>query len=173
MLATFNAFSSSNSLSAPSHLSGKTLSRQKVLDGTYRAQFVFHESVRATAIRAHAPLFGQSMPAFAHPPKTARRHAEHEGMGRHVARHHRARAYHGPLPNGMPTHDGRIGPDGRPAAYGGLFVVGRPFRIAGARGEIVREHAGGAAEHVVPQLHSFVNRDVVLDLDPVADLRVT
>lgn len=33
----------------------------------------------------------------------------------------------------------------------------------------VRKNTGGAAEYMILQLHPFVNRDIVLDPDPIAD----
>ena len=93
-------------------------------------------------------------------------------MGEHVLHHDCAGGDHGPSPYLHAADDRRVRPDRCAFTHDSPFApiaalgVFRPWR------QIVREHAGGTAEHVVLQLHSFVNRDVVLDLDPVADLRV-
>src|SRR5213076_1498368 len=46
-----------------------------------------------------------------------------------------------------------------------------PARHVAPRIHHVGKHAGGPAEHVVFQLDALVDRDVVLDLDVVADFR--
>src|SRR5712664_2668701 len=112
----------------------------------------------------------QSLTALAHPPHAARRHADHQAVGGHVGRDHGARADERVLAECDAANDGRVGPDGAAALHerAPVFVLARDVA---ARVHHVGEHAGGPAEDVVFQLDALVNRDVVLDLDVVADFR--
>lgn len=66
------------------------------------------------------------------------------------------------------TDDGRVGANGGAVAdqcLANLILADNP----GARVVHIGEHAGRAAESVVPQRHAFVDQDVVLDFRVVGD----
>lgn len=68
----------------------------------------------------------------------------------------------------MTTHDGGIGPDGRPAPYMGQakFVFAFDMR---ARSQHVGEHTRRPAEYVTVQRDTFIQCHIVLYLTAVPD----
>src|SRR5213596_2116308 len=112
----------------------------------------------------------QPFAALAHPSHAARRHAHHQRVRRDVGRHDRAGADERVLAERDAAQDRGVGTDGAAPlhARGAVLVLAR--HVA-PRVQHVGEHARRPAEHIVLQGHAFVDRDVVLDLDVVADLR--
>jgi len=72
----------------------------------------------------------------------------------------------------MAADNGSIGTDGCTLLNERLMIPGAALGILGPGGQVVGEHTGGAAEHIVLQLHALVHRDVVLELAAVADVYV-
>src|SRR5213592_2338333 len=112
----------------------------------------------------------QPFAALAHPSHAARRHAHHQRVRRDVGRHDRAGADERVLAERDAAQDRGVGADGAAPlhARGAVLVLAR--HVA-PRVQHVGEHARRPAEHIVLQGHAFVDRDVVLDLDVVADAR--
>ena len=69
----------------------------------------------------------------------------------------------------MAAHDCRIGSYAGAFLYQRFFIVFPPFRIGCTGRQIIGENAGGAAEHIILQLHSFIEGNVVLNFNAVSD----
>src|SRR5437879_4169686 len=111
---------------------------------------------------------GQPHPALTHPARDPRGSPQHQGVVGYILRDHGPGADEGIAPNGMPADDGRVGAKGGPAAHQGRPVLVLARDVA-ARVDHVGEDHGGAAEDIVLENDSLVDRHVVLDLDVVAD----
>src|SRR5690348_7138037 len=114
------------------------------------------------------PRYGQALTALAHPAHAPGRYAHHQAVGRHIRRHHGARADEGVLAEGGAADDRGVRADRGAPPHPGLPVLVLPGHVA-PRVEHVGEHARRPAEHIVLEVHAFVDRHVVLDLHVVAD----
>lgn len=72
----------------------------------------------------------------------------------------------------MAADDGGVGPDRGPLLDQRPFVARGAFGVFCTGGQVVGKDHRRPAENIVLQLHPFVDRDVVLHLDAVADFNV-
>src|ERR1051326_3169136 len=109
----------------------------------------------------------KTLATLTHPAHSARRHPDHQSIGRDIGGDHGAGTDERVLPDGTPTDDRGIGTDAgaTPDQRQRVFVLAR---YVTARGQDIGEHAGRTAEHVIFQRYALVDGDVVLDLDVVA-----
>src|SRR4051812_10987348 len=122
-------------------------------------------AARLTLLRI---LVGQTLSALAHPADSARRNADHQRVRGYVFRNDASRAHERILVESDAADDRRVGADRRSFAHERplVFVLARDVA---PRIHHVGEDHGRPAEHIVLQHHALVHRDVVLDLDVVAD----
>jgi len=90
-------------------------------------------------------------------------------MVRDILGHHRPASYKCPSSDGYAANNGSIGPDGGSFLYQRLQIASPPLGVLRPGGQVVGEHTGGAAEHMVLQCHTFIQRNIILDLAAVAD----
>lgn len=110
----------------------------------------------------------KALAVLAHPADLARRHADHQRVGRHVTVDDGTGADEGVFADGVATDDSAIGPQGGATLDQrvAIFVLARDA-TAGVV-DVGEDHAR-PAEHVVFQRNVVVHRDVVLHFDVVAD----
>src|SRR5688572_7548612 len=106
--------------------------------------------------------------APADPAPDARRVAVDDRVVGHVARDDAARADDAEASERHAADDRRVGADGSAAPHERAAVLVLALDVA-SRVDHVREYHRGPAEHVVLEDDARVDRDVVLDLDVVAD----
>src|SRR5262249_40055090 len=112
--------------------------------------------------------FGHGMAVAAHPAFTARWNAQHQCVIGNVIGNDSPGADKSIPADRGATDDGGIGPDGGPAADQRALVKMVPHDLR-ARVVYVGENARRAAEHVVFQDRSCIDRNVVLNLTVIAD----
>ena len=90
---------------------------------------------------------------------------------RHVLCHHRPGTDKGISPDGNTAHDGTVGAESRTSANQGRtqFIHAPDFAT---RIKHVGEDHRRSAEHVIIESHAFINGDVILDFDPVANVHI-
>ena len=115
-----------------------------------------------------AEVVAESFPALAHPSYPSGRHPGHQRIIWHIVRDHGTGGDEGRLPDRMAADNGTVG-----TQRGSLFDQGLGIyamhREMSPRRDHIGEHATGATEDIVLNLHPFINRDVVLDTDTIAD----
>ena len=104
----------------------------------------------------------------AHPTLLPRRNADHQGVVGHVLRDHGPGRDEAIAAERDAADDRGVGADRRTAADQRPLVQGMPVDL-GTRVGDVGQNAGGPEEDVVLDRRARVDRDVVLDLDVVAD----
>src|SRR5512134_1445269 len=92
-------------------------------------------------------------------------------MRRHVFGHHRTRAHERVFSNGDPADNGGVGANGGSMFHQGPAKLVSTYNL-GTRVPYVRENAGGPAKNAVLELDAVVDRNIVLDLDPIANRHV-
>jgi hypothetical protein len=97
--------------------------------------------------------------------------AGNEGKIRHVFRYHRARADKGILPDRDAANDCTISTESRASANQGWTQFIHPLDLAARIQHIGKNHRR-TAKYMVFESHSFVNTDIVLYFDAVADVYV-
>src|SRR5262245_1183012 len=133
-------------------------------------------AVVLAAARAACAVFGigcaeahfEAHATIARPSAQPARVAIDDGVVRHVARDHGARADEAVLAERHAADDGGVGTDRCAAAHERLLVLLLALDVA-ARVDHVGEHHRRTAEHVVLEDHAGVYGDVVLHLHIVAD----
>ena len=107
---------------------------------------------------------GQRLAVSAHPANLARWHADHERVIRHIATDHRTGTDKGMSTDGGAADHGAVRAERRALADQRLAQLSIA-RHRGTRIEDVGEHDARAAEDVVFECHSVVDRHIVLDVD--------
>ncbi len=116
---------------------------------------------------------GQDLAAFAGPAFLTGGYADHQRIGRNISVHNGTGGDKGVLSNGMAAQDRGIGPDGGAFPDQGFMIVIRTaLRVFTAGINDIGKDHGRAAKDIVFQLHTFVNRNIVLDLDVIADAHI-
>src|SRR5262245_18718465 len=107
----------------------------------------------------------------AHPTPAPGRHPQHQRMVGHIAAHYCARANKGVASDRGPADDSSISTDGCPAPHqrAQILVMANDLR-AGI--DHIRKYTGRTAENIIFQLHTSIDRDIVLDLDITTDQHV-
>ena len=89
----------------------------------------------------------------------------------HVLGHHRAGADKGVLSNGDTANDCTVGAESRaPANQGRTQFIHAPNLAA--RVKHVGKNHRRTAKYIVLESHAFINGDVILDFDPVANVYI-
>ena len=109
--------------------------------------------------------------ALAYPPYLPGRNAGHQGVIFHIFRHDGSGSDQGAAPYHVTAHYRAIRAQ-RCAFAHARTRINSVHREVRPRSIYIREYAGGAAEDIVLKLYSFVNGDIVLDTDTVADADV-
>src|SRR5437016_3696640 len=91
---------------------------------------------------------------------------------RHAPGNHRAGPDKGITPDGDATHDGGIGAHRTAPLQPGGLVQRVPVDL-GARVDDVRQDTRRSEKHIIVNHHTRIDRDIVLNLDVVADRRPT
>ena len=113
----------------------------------------------------------KTLATFTDPAELTGGDSDHQGVILDILGDDRAAADKGTFADGMTTDDGAVGSEG------GTFSDERPSigtvngEVGTGRGDVSKD-AGGAAEHVVLYLYTFIDRDIVLDADPIADVHI-
>ena len=113
----------------------------------------------------------QAMTALAHPPYLPGRDAGHQSVIFHILGHYGSGGDQGAPSYRMTAHYRAIRAE-RCAFAHTRTRVNSVHREVRPRSIYIREYAGGTAEDIVLDLYSFVNGDIVLDTDTVADAGV-
>ncbi len=132
-------------------------------------------AVSSAAFGTDAPpvqFFDKNLAALAHPSSLTSGHAKHKCMSGHIGSDHGTSSDHCPLPYLVPANDRGIGTDGSTRANGSMQIASFSLWVLCTRRQIVGEHARRTAEHPILEFDTFVHRNVVLNLHPVADANV-
>src|SRR5262249_50799273 len=125
------------------------------------------QPVAASLARADEVL-SQALPSMSDPADTSRWNASHQGKGRDIPRHNRPRGDEAVLAQSAAADDGGVGADRCAAPHQGGQELALAFDLR-SRVHYVGEYTGRAAKDPVLERHSWIDRDIVLQLAAVTD----
>ena len=110
----------------------------------------------------------QGQAALANPTRLPRWNSKHQGVIGDVFGHYSTRANKGISPDCSSADNRRISTQSRTLFHHGAPVFRLPAEVASGRGHVCEDH-GRAAENVVFQFHTIVERHIVLNLNVIAN----
>src|SRR5688572_30769582 len=146
--------------------SGRFRSHSIVIDAIPGAAGGARDDRVAHPFRTHV----EPLPTLADPPDYPRRHASHERISRDVTRDDGAGSDEAELAQGIPAEDRRVRPDGRTTLHQRLAVLVLARDVTSRCGNVGKDHRW-TKKDVVLTLHAFVDADVILHFDVVAQAR--
>ena len=138
-----------------------------LIQHSFQIPIIHHVFPTAIALKGGIEAFA----TFAHPADLSGRHAGHQCVWFHVFGHNGASGDEGALAYRMATDHSAVGTQRGTFAYLGLGIDAMYGKM-GARCSHIGEYAARAAEHIVLNLNAFVDGDVVLHTNIVANLYV-
>ena len=110
----------------------------------------------------------ETLATFADPAELTGRNSYHKGVVLDILGNDGARTDEGRAAYGVTTDNGTVGTEG------GTFLdeclgIDAVNREMGTGCRDIGENAGGAAEHIVLNLHTFIDGNIVLNTDAIAD----